>query len=159
MTRLELPQDYVDLLLELHDARVEFVVLGGWAVAVHGHGRATDDLDVLVRPTPENAVRVYDALQRFGAPLEAHGVTVELFSKPQYGYRIGVKPVLIELLTSVSGIDFDEAASERVTVQIDGRAIPVIGRKALLANKRAAGRLKDLADVEALESDPNGDGD
>src|SRR3954453_23662984 len=135
MANLELPQDFVDLLVELHDCEADFVVLGGWAVAVHGHARATDDLDIFVRPTQENAVRVYDALQRFGAPLEAHGVTAELFAKPQFGYRIGNKPVLIELLTSVSGIDFDEAASERVTVQIDDRAIPVIGRRALLANK------------------------
>ncbi|MEY4579045.1 MAG: hypothetical protein RL701_3748 [Pseudomonadota bacterium] len=155
MTQLDLPQDYVDLLVELHDAAVEFVLLGGWAVAVHGHGRATDDLDILVRPTPENAMRVVLALQRFGAPLEAHGVTAELFSKPLYGYRIGIKPVLIELLTSVSGIDFDQAAHEQVTVEIEGRAISVIGKQALLANKRAAGRLKDLADVEALESESN----
>jgi hypothetical protein len=96
MLELDLPQDYVDLLLELLDTGAEFVVVGGWAVAVHGHGRATDDLDILVRPTPENAAKVYDALERFGAPLKAHGVTPDLFSKERYGYRIGVRPILIE---------------------------------------------------------------
>lgn len=152
MRELTLPQDYTDLLLELLDAGADFVVVGGWAVAVHGHGRATDDLDILVRPTPENAARVYEALQRYGAPLEAHGVTPSLFTKARYGYRIGIKPMLIEILTTISGIDFDEATGERVLVQIEGRAVPFIGRRALLVNKRAAGRAKDLADVEALES-------
>lgn len=153
MVELELPQDYSDLLLELLDAGAEFVVVGGWAVAVHGHGRATDDLDILVRPTPENAQRVYNALLQYGAPLAAHGVTSDLFAKERYGYRIGVKPVLIELLTTVSGIDFDEANQEPVIVEVAGRGVPFIGRRALLANKRAAGRMKDLADVEALEPD------
>jgi hypothetical protein len=151
MVELDLPQDYSDLLLELLDAGAEFVVVGGWAVAVHGHGRATDDLDILVRPTPENARRVYDALLQFGAPLAAHGVTSDLFAKDRYGYRIGVKPVLIEILTTVSGIDFDEAKREPIIVEVAGRGVPFIGRRALLANKRAAGRMKDLADVEALE--------
>jgi hypothetical protein len=76
MIELELPEDYSDLLLELLDAGAEFVVVGGWAVAVHGHGRATDDLDILVRPTPENAEKIYRALERFGGPLVAHGVPV-----------------------------------------------------------------------------------
>jgi predicted nucleotidyltransferase len=152
MPELDLPQDYTDLLHELLDAGAEFVVVGGWAVAVHGHGRATDDLDLLVRPTLENAVRVYEALQRYGAPLAAHGVTADLFATERYGYRIGVKPILIEILTTVSGIDFDEANRDRIVVNIAGRAVPFIGRSALLANKRAAGRAKDLADIEALET-------
>ncbi len=149
---IELPQDYADLLFDLQDAGAEFVVVGGWAVAVHGHGRATDDLDVLVRPPAENAARVYDALQRFGASLAAHGVTPGLFTKAGYGYRIGIKPMLIEILTTIDGVDFDDASREPVMVQVDGRSIPFIGRRALLVNKRAAGRFKDLADVEALES-------
>jgi hypothetical protein len=153
MVELDLPQDYSDLLLELLNAGAEFVVIGGWAVAVHGHGRATDDLDVLVRPTPENALRVYEALRRFGAPVEAHGVTADLFATERYGYRIGIKPVLIEVLTTVSGIDFDDAIRERVLAQVEGRSVPFIGRRALLANKRAAGRAKDLADIEALEGE------
>ncbi len=150
MVELDLPQDYKDLLLELLDADAEFVVVGGWAVAVHGYARATDDLDIFVRSSPDNADRIFAALQRFGAPLDAHGVTAGLFAREGYGYRIGRKPVLIELLTTVDGIDFDEAVSESVTVTIDGRSVPIIGRSALLANKRAAGRPKDLADVDAL---------
>jgi len=152
MREIALPQDYADLLFDLLDAGAEFVVIGGWAVAIHGHGRATDDLDILIRPTPENAARVFDALQRFGAPLAAHGVTPGLFTKARYGYRIGMKPVLIEILTTIDGVDFEEASREPVMVQVEGRSIPFIGRRALLTNKRASGRTKDLADVEALES-------
>ncbi len=148
---LELPQDYTDLLLELLDARAEFVVVGGWAVAVHGHGRATDDLDILVRPTIDNAKRVFRALVAFGAPVEEHGVTEDLFATECYGYRIGTKPVLIEILTTIDAVSFEDATKETVLVTIAGREVPFIGREALLANKRGAGRAKDLADVEALE--------
>lgn len=151
MADLELPRDYVDLLRELADGGVDHLLVGGWAVAVHGYVRATDDLDVLVRATPENAARVYQALQRFGAPLEQHGVTEGLFATEHYGYRMGRKPVLIELLTTIDGVTFDEASQNAVTVGVAGVRVPVIGRDALLTNKRAAGRPKDLADVAGLE--------
>ena len=153
MTEFDLPSDYTDLLREFVEGNVEFLLIGGWAVAVHGYGRATDDMDILVRASSENASRVFAALGRFGAPLAAHGVTEGLFSKDGYGYRMGRKPVLIEILTVVSGVTFDEAAAEALTVVVEGMRIPVIGRKALIANKRAAGRPKDLADVEVLEAD------
>jgi hypothetical protein len=148
---LQLPQDYEDLLREFVEGGVDFLLVGGWAVAVHGHGRATDDMDVLVRATPENATKVYAALERYGAPLQAHGVTEGLFSHEQYGYRIGRKPLLIEILTTIDGVTFDEASDEAVIVQLQDLKVPVIGRRPLLANKRASGRAKDLADLEALE--------
>ena len=151
MRELELPQDYGDLLRELVEHGAEFLLVGGWAVAVHGHGRATDDMDILVRATPENAPRVYAALNAFGAPLDAHGVTEGLFAHAEYGYRLGRPPLLIELLTTVDGVTFDEAAEHAVTVQVGDVAIAVIGKDALLANKRASGRPKDVADVLALE--------
>ena len=151
MTELHLPRDYQDLLFEFLDARVEFVLIGGWAVAVHGHPRATDDIDLLVRPTIENASRVVSALKRFGAPLAQHGVTEGLFTRERYGYRIGCRPLLIEILTAVDGVGFEEACAGAVYVEVEGLTIPVIGRQALIKNKRAAGRAKDLADVDALE--------
>lgn len=153
MADLRLPPDYQDLFEELLDARVDFLLIGGWAVAVHGHGRATDDIDILVRPTVDNARRVYAALQRYGAPLAQHGVDAGLFSRAQYGYRLGRKPLLVEILTTIDGVDFDEAAAEAVVVDAGDLHIPVIGKRALLKNKRAAGRPKDLADVQALEAD------
>jgi predicted nucleotidyltransferase len=152
VAELELPQDYVDLLRELVDAHAQFVLVGGWAVAVHGHGRATDDMDVFVRATPANATRVFTALPRFGAPLEAHGLTEGVFAEARYGYRLGRKPLLIEILTSIDGIDFDEASRDAVEVVVAGIRVPVIGFEALLKNKRAAGRPKDLADIDALEA-------
>lgn len=152
MTELELSADFRDLLLALADAEAEFVLIGGWALALHGHVRGTDDLDVLVRPTAENAARVFGALRAFGAPIAAHGVTQDLFATEGYGYRMGVKPNLIELLTSIDGVSFDEVWTGRRIIELDGRSIPVIGRRALLRNKRAAGRPKDFADVEWLET-------
>jgi hypothetical protein len=152
MPELHLPPDYQDLLQEFIQARVEFVLIGGWAVAVHGHPRATDDIALLVRPTPENASRVFSALERFGAPLAQHGVSEGLFSRERYGYRIGRKPLLIEILTTIDGVDFEEATVGAVSVKAEGLTIPVIGRQALIKNKRAAGRPKDLADVDALEA-------
>lgn len=149
-----LPDDFRDFLVSLADERADFVLVGGWAIAVHGRPRATEDLDILVRPTPENAERVYRALVVFGAPVAAHGVQRELFAGEGYGYRFGVKPNLVEILTTISGVDFDAAAADSLTVDVDGRAVPVIGRAALLQNKRAAAREKDLDDVRWLERNP-----
>ncbi len=149
-----LPDDFRDLLVALVDAGADFVVIGGWAVAVHGRPRATEDLDVLVRPAAENAPRVYRALVEFGAPVAAHGVSSDLFAGEGYGYRFGVKPNLVEILTAVSGVDFDTAAADPIKVDVDGRAVPIIGRAALLQNKRAAARDKDLDDVRWLERNP-----
>ena len=151
MAEIGLSQDYRDLLIALLDAGAEFLLIGGWALALHGHGRGTDDMDVFVRPEPANAERVYTALAAFGAPLAAHGVTAGLFARSGYGYRIGIKPNLIELLTTIDGVTFDEAYAGRQYFELEGRPIPYIGRAALLANKRASGRAKDLADVEWLE--------
>jgi SAM-dependent methyltransferase len=148
---LELPPDYQDLLREFVEGGVSFVLVGGWAVAVHGHPRATDDMDLFVDASEENSVRVFDALDRFGAPLALHGVTAGLFAQDEYGYRVGRKPLLIEVLTAIDGVSFAEAEEAAVHVQVADFVVPVIGRDALLRNKRAAGRAKDLADLEALD--------
>ncbi len=146
-----LNQDYRDLLIAFADHGVEFLLVGGWALALHGHGRGTDDMDVLVRATPANAARVYRALAAFGTPIEAHGVTEGLFAHEEYGYRFGIKPNLIEVLTTIDGVDFDEAWANHRELSLEGRTIPFMGRAALIKNKRAAGRPKDLADVAWLE--------
>ncbi len=151
MSSLELPDDFRDVLVALADAGADFVLIGGWAMAVHGRPRATEDLDVLVRGTPANSVRVFSALAAFGAPVGAHGVDVNTFSSEGPAYRIGIKPLRIEILTKISGVSFDEAVRDPVHADIDGRVVAVIGRQALLRNKRAAGRHKDLDDAEWLE--------
>jgi predicted nucleotidyltransferase len=148
---IELPDDFRDLLLALSDAGADFVVLGGHAVAFHGHPRATKDLDVLVRAERENAERVYRALAAFGAPLSQFEVGEADFATYDGVLQMGVPPLRIDILNRADGITFQEAVAEGAHFELDGRRIPVIGRTALLKNKRAAGREQDLADVKTLD--------
>ena len=155
MTGLDkLPRDFADLLVELCDAGAEFLIIGGWAVVLYGHVRATDDMDIFVRPTATNSERVFAALEAFGAPLRAHAVAPAHFAKEGDAYRFGIAPLKVEVLTRISGVSFDEALRESKTFDLDGYAIPYIGKAALIANKKSAGRHKDLADVEELERLP-----
>ena len=149
-----LGDDFSDLLVALADEGAEFMVVGGWALALHGHGRGTDDLDVWVRASPDNAARVFRALTRFGAPVSAHRISARDFETEGYGYRFGIKPHLIEVLTDISGVEFDEAWPSRQGFNLEGRELWYIDRHALLANKRAAGRPKDMADVQWLLDNP-----
>jgi hypothetical protein len=147
----KLPQDFSDLLIELCQAQAEFLLVGGWAVILYGHVRATDDLDIFVRPSAENSGRVFAALEAFGAPLQAHAVGQAHFANEGDAYRFGIAPLKIEVLTKISGVSFDEALQGSQSFELDGYQIPYIGKSALIANKKSAGRHKDLADVEELE--------
>jgi hypothetical protein len=149
---IELPEDFRDLLIELHDAGADFVVVGGHAVAFHGHPRATKDLDVLVRALPDNAARVYRALAAFGAPLPSFEVNEADFATYDGVLQIGLPPRRIDILNRATGITFAEAVADGDHFELEGRSIPVIGRQALLKNKRATGRDQDIADVKALEN-------
>jgi hypothetical protein len=144
-------EDFLDLLIELLDGEVRFLVVGAHAMAVHGVPRATGDLDVWVSPEPSNAERVWAAVQRFGAPVGALGVSVEDFRTPGMVVRIGQPPRRIDLLTDVSGLEFDEAWSNRAMHALGGRSVPFLGRAELIRNKRASGRPKDIADLGILE--------
>lgn len=148
----ELNDDFVDLLRALIAAKVEFVIVGAHALAAHGLPRATGDMDVLVQPTAENAERVLDALRIFGAPLAAHGISRSDFEVPDNVYQIGLPPRRIDLLTSITGVSFEEAHATRIVVELEGMTLPVLGRDALVKNKRATGRPKDIVDADALES-------
>lgn len=143
--------DFRDLLACLREAHVDYVIVGAHALAAHQLPRATGDLDVLVRPTDDNARRVFHALATFGAPLTAHGVRTADFATPGTVYQLGLPPRRIDVLTSISGVTFDEAWAGRIVVDLHGERMPVLGRDELIRNKRAAGRPKDLADVVALE--------
>lgn len=118
---------------------------------LYGHVRATDDMDIFVRPSAENSERVFAALDAFGAPLRAHGVQPAHFAKEGDAYRFGIAPLKVEVLTQISGVSFDEARQGTRFFELEGYQIPYIGKAALIANKKAAGRYKDLADVEELE--------
>jgi predicted nucleotidyltransferase len=147
---IQLPDDFRDLLVELHDAGAEFVVVGGHAVAFHGHPRATKDLDVLVRASESNARRVYRALAAFGAPLQSFEVSVDDFATYDGVLQIGLPPRRIDVLNRVDGVTFDEAIAEGDAFDLEGRPIRIIGLRALLKNKHAAGREQDVADIAAL---------
>lgn len=145
-----LSADLRDLLFALCDAEVRFLVVGGYAVGVHGRPRATKDLDVWVEASPGNAPRVMKALAAFGAPL--FGLSVDDFEKPDIVLQIGLPPNRIDVLTRISGVSFEHAWPRRLQVSFEeGLICPVIGLEDLLANKRASGRPQDLADVSALE--------
>lgn len=151
MSSSEWSDDFDDLLAELIEANADFLIVGAHALAVHGHVRATGDLDILVRPSELNADKVILALSRFGAPLAAHGVKADDFRKPGMVYQIGLPPNRIDLLTEISGVDFDEALVGAITAPLGSSSVRFIGLAAQLKNKRASGRTKDLADAEVLE--------
>jgi hypothetical protein len=146
-----LNEDFRDLLLLFADADVEFLVIGAYALALHGVPRASGDIDLFVRPTPENAAKVYAQLVQFGAPVAALGVRIGDLSRPGVIYQIGLPPRRIDVLTDISGLSFDEAWSSREQATLEGRVIPYIGRAAFIKNKEAAGRPKDLADADRLK--------
>jgi len=147
---MDLPKDFRDMLIELADAGAEFAVVGGYAVAFHGHPRATKDMDILVRPSASNARRVYAALAAFGAPLHAFDVSEADFMDYDGVLQVGVAPVRIDIINRIAAVDFDEVVGAGDAFTLDGRRIAVIGREALLKNKRAAGRPQDIADVDVL---------
>ena len=141
--------DFRDLFAALNDADAEYLVVGALAVAAHGHIRATKDFDVWVRATPENANRVFRALASFGAPLQ--DLTADDLASAELIFQIGVAPVRIDIITSIDGVDFDDAWPERISSIYDDQPVHVVSRRHLIQNKKSSGRLQDLADVEALE--------
>lgn len=147
-------RDFRDLLAAFLEAGVRFLVVGAHAMAVHGVPRATGDLDVWIAPDAGNVDQAWAALLRFGAPLAAMGVTRADLGRPDQVVQVGLPPRRIDILTSISGLGFEDAWPDRVTHETEGLAVPFLGRAALVRNKRASGRAKDLADLEALgESD------
>lgn len=148
----EVNEDFVDMLMALEANKADFLIVGAYALAAHGFPRATGDIDILVEPTVENAKRVYQALLEFGAPVDAHGVSPKDFESKDAVYQIGLPPRRIDLLTSISGVEYDEAAKDAVPGLIGACEVRFIGRAALIKNKSSTGRTKDLADVEQLRA-------
>lgn len=143
-------RDFDEMLAALSEAGAEFLIVGAHAVAVHGRPRATGDLDLWVRPSADNAARVWRALSAFGAPLTQ--LTPAELERPDVVFQIGVPPSRIDVLTGISGVTFDEAWPRRVMVTVSGRSVAVLGRDELIRNKKASGRPRDLADVAELEA-------
>jgi hypothetical protein len=143
-------RDQRDLLCAFNAEAVEYLVVGGHAVNVHGVPRLTKDLNVFIRSSEPNSYRVFKALVDFGAPLQGFGPT-DFHGHPDDMFQIGVEPNRIDVLQAISGVDFDEAWNRRVIVEVeDGIFAPFLSLDDLLTNKREAGRLQDIADVDRL---------
>ncbi len=142
--------DFRDMLSAFSDERVEFMVVGAFALAAHGVVRATGDIDLWIQRSAENADRVLRALVRFGAPVST--INRDDLQAPDTVLQIGVAPSRVDILTSIDGLDFADAEPNREYIQVEELLIPVIGRADLIANKKATGRPQDRADVELLEA-------
>ena len=142
-------QDFVDLLRAFVAGEVRFLIVGAYALALHGRPRATGDLDVWIDPTPDNAGRVMRALAEFGAPLEE--ISSADLARPGVTYQIGVPPGRIDILTDLTGLRFDDAWAGRVLWPFGDVDVNFIGRAEFIRNKRATGRPKDLGDIEGME--------
>jgi len=143
-------RDFVEMLAALSAAGVEFLVVGAYALAAHGLPRATGDIDVWVRPTRQNAERVMQAIRTFGAPLL--DLTIDDLLRSDTVFQIGVAPTRIDILTGISGVLFEEAWPNRLTVTIDEQVVPVLGLAELIRNKAATGRPKDQTDLVWLRA-------
>lgn len=143
-----LHKDFREFAESLNAAAVEYLLVGGYALAAHGHPRYTGDIDFWVRPTEDNIARLLRALEAFGfASLKLAAADFG----PDTVVQLGHPPWRIDLLTGLDGVAFEDCWTRRDTVQLDGVSLPVIGLKDLKVNKRATGRAKDLADLESIE--------
>jgi hypothetical protein len=141
-------QDFVDLLRAFIAHDVRFLIVGAYALAVHGRPRATGDLDVWVEPAPDNATRVMQALADFGAPLS--DVRAEDFSRPGIVFQMGLPPRRIDVLTELTGLSFTESWRSRQRAPFGPLEVDYLGREDFIRNKRHVGRSKDLGDLEGL---------
>jgi hypothetical protein len=148
-------RDFVEMLSALSAAGAEFLLVGAHALSVYGVPRSTGDLDLWVHATPENAARVWQALTSFGAPLAE--LSPDDFTQPETVFQFGIPPNRIDMLTTLSGVDFATAWKRRGTVRVEGIEVPLIGREDFVANKRATGRPKDLSDLALLEESERAD--
>jgi len=141
--------DFIDMLSALSEARVDFLIVGAHALAAHGVPRATGDLDIWIRPTPDNAARALRALVAFGAPLA--GLTVDDLTRPDTVFQIGLPPARIDILSGITGVSFADAWDRRVAVRLTAGEVAVLSKQDFIANKTAVGRPKDLADMALLD--------
>ena len=141
---------YKDILLLLSEKKVEYLLVGAYAMAVHGYPRSTMDIDIWIMADPKNAILVMETLEDFGAP--TGDLLQQDFEKEGLIYQIGVAPCRIDIITSIDGLQFEDAFARSELVNIEGIPVHVLSIPDLIINKRATGRIKDLADAEALEN-------
>ena len=145
---MRIQEDFNALLASFNAHDVEYLVVGGYALAFHGVPRFTGDLDLFVNPKHENAQHLLDALNDFG--FDSLGLKVQDFVTPDHVVQLGVPPVRVDILTTIDGVSWEEAWAGHVEGLYGNTPVPFIGQKEFLANKKASGRARDLADIEAL---------
>jgi hypothetical protein len=153
---MEIQPDFRDLFALLNEHKVEYLIVGGYALAFHGAPRYTGDIDIFVRPHPTNAQRILRALAAFG--FQFPNLTVDDFQNPDKVVQLGVPPVRIDLITSLTGVAWEEADASKEPGYYGDVLVHYIGKEQYIANKQATGRKKDLADIEALsegQEDPD----
>ncbi|MCU0593547.1 MAG: nucleotidyltransferase family protein [Desulfobacterales bacterium] len=148
---MEIQSDFRDLLELFNKNSVEYVIVGGYALAFHGAPRYTGDLDIFVSVRKDNAHRIMQALNEFG--FGSVGLSPQDFNEPKNVIQLGYPPVRIDIVTSISGVSWEEAFQNRVSGRYGDIAVYYIGREQFIKNKRAVGRKKDLADLEALSKE------
>ena len=148
MATIHLPHDFKEFLKLLNAHEVEYLLIGGYAVGYFGYPRATADMDIWIAMHPDNAEKIVTVLKAFG--FNPPELSPELFLKAWQIIRLGVPPVRIEISTTISGVNFRECYTERVTGELDGEQVNLISLKHLKINKEASGRHQDLADLENL---------
>ena len=146
---IRLPQDFKELLQLLNSKKLEYLIIGGYAVALYGHPRATGDIDIWIAISKDNAQKIVEVLKEFG--FNVTELTENLFLGEDKVIRMGIPPLRIEILTSIDGVEFDECYKNKNTVKIDDILVNFISLTDLKKNKKASGRLQDLADLENLE--------
>lgn len=148
MATVHLPPDFKEFLSLLNAHKVEYLLVGGYAVGYHGYPRATADMDIWVAISSKNANKLVAVLKAFG--FDVPELSADLFLEENQIIRMGVPPVRIEIITTASGVTFEDCYAERVTDKLDGMEVHLIGLEHLKINKRASGRHKDLNDLEHL---------
>jgi hypothetical protein len=145
---IQLPPGFKDFLKLLHEKQVEYLLIGGYAVAYHGYARATADMDIWVRSDHENAVKLVTCVQEFG--FDVPNLSPILFLEPDKIIRMGHPPIRIKILTTISGLDFADSYRKHLEIEVNGCPVNMIDIDSLKSNKKASGRYKDLNDLEHL---------
>jgi len=145
---MEIQKDFKELLALFNEHKIEYIIVGAYALAYHGVPRFTGDIDIFVRPSPENAQKILSALADFG--FGSQDLTTEDFKNPDYVVQLGVPPVRIDIITSITGVGWEDADKGKREGLYGNVLVFFLGREQYIANKRALGRKKDLADLESL---------
>ena len=145
---MDIQKDFKELLELFNAHKVEYMLVGAYALAFHGNPRNTGDIDIFVKPDKENALKILAALNNFG--FGALNLEIEDFSSPDKVVQLGVPPVRIDLITSISGVSWEDALNNSVEGLYGEVKVPFIGKKEFITNKKSIGRHKDLADIESL---------